>query len=120
MRTLTPVVWFAAAALLAAVVPLRAQVDIGKPIPVKTLKPPKPKLAWFHGEVTQAGPLAITVHSRENELFRKTFSYSPKVRDQMQKILEQGGYQYGDRVRIQYETGKDVALQIKGKPSGPR
>jgi hypothetical protein len=38
----------------------------------------------------------------------------------MQKLLDRGGYQYGDKVEIQHEAGSDVALQIKGKPSRPR
>jgi hypothetical protein len=48
-----------------------------------------------------------------------TFTYSPEIRDQMQKILNAGGYQYGDKVVVWYRRGGDVALKIKGKPSKP-
>ena len=46
-----------------------------------------------------------------------TFTYSPAIRDKMQKIFNAGGYQYGDKVVIWYKSGTDVALKIKGKPS---
>ncbi len=105
-----------AAALVASAALCGAQLDTGKPIPVKTLKP---KVIRFQGEVMQASPAAITVRSRENERLIRTFTYSPKVRERMQKILDHGGYQYGDKVEVQYEAGSDVALQIKGKPSRP-
>lgn len=48
-----------------------------------------------------------------------TFTYSPKVRDQMQNVFNAGGYQYGDKVVVWYRRGEDVALKIKGKPSKP-
>ncbi len=110
------------AALLVTVVlaavpaPLRAQIDTSKPIRVKEVKP---KLVRFQGEVLNANSVQITVRSRENELAIRTFTYSPRVREQMQKIIDRGGYQYGDKVEIQYEPGSDVALRIKGKPSKP-
>jgi hypothetical protein len=37
----------------------------------------------------------------------------------MQKLFDQGGYQYGDKVEIWYMQGTDVAVRIKGKPSKP-
>jgi hypothetical protein len=46
-----------------------------------------------------------------------TFTYSPQIRDQMQKVFNAGGYQYGDKVTVWYRSGTDVALKIKGKPS---
>ncbi|HSZ20936.1 MAG TPA: hypothetical protein VK770_14165 [Candidatus Acidoferrum sp.] len=46
-----------------------------------------------------------------------TFTYSPQIRDQMQRIFNAGGYQYGDKVTVWYRSGTDVALKIKGKPS---
>ncbi len=110
------VVLLAALALAASAAVPGAQLDISKPIPIKTVKP---RLVWFRGEVTQASPASITVRSGENERLLRTFAYSPKVRAQMQKILDRGAYQYGDKVAVQYEAGSDVALQIKGKPSRP-
>lgn len=118
MRSSLHVVSWAAAVLLAAAVPvpLRAQIDTSKPIPVKVLKP---KVVKCRGEVMHANSAQITVRSQENERVIRTFTYSPKVREQVQQILDRGGYQYGDKVEIQYETGSDVALRIKGKPSKP-
>ena len=46
-----------------------------------------------------------------------TFTYSPAIRDKMQKLFDAGGYQYGDLVIIWYQSGTTVALNIKGKPS---
>lgn len=107
----------AAAAVLVAVLPARAQLDTSKPIPVKTLKP---KLVKFQGEILHATNVAITVRSLENERMIRTFTYSPKVQEQMQRIIDQGGYQYGDKVAIEHAPGTEVALRIKGKPSKPR
>ena len=104
------------AALLAAGAPLRAQIDISKPIRIKEVRP---KRVTFRGEVMHANFAQITVRSQENERVIRTFTYSPKVGEQMQQILERGGYQYGDKVVIQHEAGRDVALRIKGKPSKP-
>jgi hypothetical protein len=116
MRVRHRVVLLAAAVLAASAALSGAQLDTSKPIPVKTVKP---KLLRFQGQVMNAGPAAITVRNKENQLLIRTFTYSPKVREQMQKILDRGGYQYGDKVVIQYEAGSDVALEIKGKPSKP-
>jgi hypothetical protein len=46
-----------------------------------------------------------------------TFTYSPEIRDKMQKVFNAGGYQYGDKVVIWYRQGSEIALNIKGKPS---
>jgi hypothetical protein len=46
-----------------------------------------------------------------------TFTYSPGVRDRMKNIFNEGGYQYGDKVVVWYQSGSTVALNIKGKPS---
>jgi hypothetical protein len=102
--------------LAAAAAPLCAQIDTSRPIPVKEVRP---KLVKFQGAVLNFNSVQITVRSRENELAIRTFTYSPKVREQMQKIIDRGGYQYGDQVEIQHEAGSDVALRIKGKPSKP-
>lgn len=108
----------AAAAALAALfsMPAGAQVDVNQPIAIKTLKP---KRAKFEGRVMRMTPEAITVRGRENELAVRTFTYSPKVAPQMRKIFDRGGYQFGDKVTVEFQPGSDVALKIKGKPSKP-
>lgn len=99
--------------------PLAAQVDTSKAIPIKTLKPPKTKTEKFRGEVMYMTAVAITVRGLESPMTIRTFTYSPKVRGRMQKILDRGGYQYGDKVTIECQAGSEVALRVKGKPSKP-
>lgn len=107
---------FLAAALAAAAPAISAQVRIGAPIQAKA---PKARMAKFRGEVLHANRAQITVRSRENERVVRTFTLSPEVQDKMQKIIDRGGYQYGDRVEIEHAPGQDVALRIKGRPSKP-
>jgi hypothetical protein len=83
-----------------------------KPAPVKPLK--------FDGQVIASNSATITVRSRENAMLTQTFSYSPEVRDQMIKILNKGGYQFGDKVVIHYKPGTTTAIKLQGKPSKPR
>ncbi len=91
-----------------------AQVETGKPI---QLKAPKKKIVKFKAEVLSMTNVQIIVRSRENERVIRTFTFAPDVREKMQKIIDQGGYQHGDRVVIQHEPGSDVAIKITGKPS---
>lgn len=79
----------------------------------------KAKPDKFQGRVIFSTSTAITVRSLDNERMIRTFTYAPAARDRMEKILDQGGYQYGDKVEIFYKPGTDIALRIKGKPSKP-
>jgi hypothetical protein len=105
-------------ALLAGPALAQEQADTSKPIVIKTMRP-KTKREIFKGDVLNVTASAITVRSREDEKQIRTFTYSPVVRDRMQKILDKGGYQYGDKVVIETDPGSNIALQIKGKPSKP-
>ena len=106
-----------AAAVGFAAATLGAQVETGRPI---RLKGPKPKIEKFRGEVLHASRVQIIVRSRENEKVVRTFTYSPKVKEQMERLVERGTlFQVGDKVEIECEPGSDVALKIKGKPSKP-
>jgi len=107
-----------AAALLLAGAPVTAQVSEEKPVKVKNNQP-KPKIEKFKGQVLYANVIQITVQSTENSAFVRTFNYSPKLAERMQKLAEKGGYQPGDRVEVQFEAGGNVAVRIKGKPSKP-
>jgi len=51
-----------------------------------------------------------------NPLEIHTFTYSNQILSRMQNLFDHGGYQYGDKVVINYKTGAEVALKIKGKP----
>jgi hypothetical protein len=109
----------AASAACAAAVPVRAQVTTAPMIKAKSVRTqePKPTKTRFH--VLHMMSTAIQVQSLVNEREIHTFTYSDQIRDQMQKLLDKGGYQFGDKVVIQYLPGTEVALQIKGKPSKP-
>jgi len=93
------------------------QMETRKPV---QLKPPKIKVEKFKGEVLHANAVQITVRSRADIYVVRTFSLSPKMRDEMQKIIARGGYRYGDKVEVHYEAGRNLAIKIKGKPSRSR
>jgi hypothetical protein len=82
--------------------------------------PPKPKTAVYRGEVVRFSSISITVHTQAEPLRLRTFTYSAKLREQVIKMLETGGYQYGDKVKIRYLVGEDVAISIRGKASQHR
>jgi|SRR5208282_2733699 hypothetical protein len=111
---------FAAAALAAAMAvaaaPARAQVTTSDPIVVKQNRP---KPVWLKAEVVHADAHSIIVREQVNSLAVHTFTYSPKIQSSMQQLTDQGGYQYGDKVKILYQPGDTVALKIAGKPSKP-
>jgi hypothetical protein len=44
---------------------------------------------------------------------------SQAAADKMQKIIDSGGYQYGDKITVYYDTQSLQALKFKGKPSRP-
>ena len=106
--------------LTAGVVPAACahaqQVDTSKPILIKQSEL-KVKRVKFTGYVQHMNNVQITVRSKHNELALRTFSYAPEIREKMQEIIDLGGYQYGDKVTIVYEEGRDVALKIRGKRS---
>jgi hypothetical protein len=73
----------------------------------------------LRGEVIHADAQSMMVRDPANPLMIYTFTYSPKVHDQMEKIIETGGYQYGDKVKVRCVDGQTVVLALKGKPSKP-
>ena len=87
--------------------------------PVHTQQPQQAKPAKTQFEVLHMMTTGIQVRSLVNGLEIHTFTYSDQIRDPMRKLLDEGGYQYGDKVEIQYQPGTEVALKIKGKPSKP-
>jgi hypothetical protein len=109
----------AGALWVAAALPARAQVNTAPMIKAKPLRTPKPKPAKARFEVLNMTSVAIQVRGLVNEREIHTFAYADAIRDKMQKLLDRGGYQYGDVVVIQYEPGAEIALTIKGKPSKP-
>ena len=115
--------WLLAAGVLYGVaLSASAQVTTAPVIklkPVHTQQPQQAKPAKTQFEVLHMMTTGIQVRSLVNGLEIHTFTYSDQIRDPMVKLLDQGGYQYGDKVEIQYKPGTEVALKIKGKPSKP-
>ena len=109
----------AAGAVWAVAVPASAQVTTSRMIKTKPVHTAKAKPTRTRFEVLHMTSTAIQVRSLVNELEIHTFKYSDSIRGQMQKLLDQGGYQYGDKVDIGYQPGAEIALEIKGKPSQP-
>src|SRR5258708_32491973 len=95
--------------------------DTAVPIIVAAVKP-KPKatgLDKFEGFVMQANVAQITVRAKGNDLAIRTFALSEQASAKMQKIVDKGGYQYGDKVTVLYEPATSQAIKVKGNPSKP-
>jgi len=98
---------------------------IAAPIIVKTLDAitSKPngngKGQWLKGEVIHADAQSIIVSEQGNERMIHTFTVSPTLKDHMQAIVDRGGYQFGDKVKVLHQPGQTVALKVSGKPSKP-
>jgi hypothetical protein len=54
---------------------------------------------------------------RLNEV--RTFTFSAQLQPKMQRILDAGGYQNGDKVVVTSLAGSNVALNVRGRPSKP-
>ncbi len=81
---------------------------------------PTPKGSnWLKAEVIHADAQTIMVREQKNGMMIHTFNFSPEMKDRMQAILDNGGFQYGDKVGILFMPGQTVALRIHGKPSKP-
>jgi len=95
--------------------------ETAAPIIINAVKP-KPKntgLDKFEGFVMHANSAQITVRAKGNDLAIRTFPLSQAASEKMQKIIDKGGYQYGDKVTIYYEPATSSAIKFKGKPSKP-
>jgi hypothetical protein len=77
----------------------------------------KPQGNWLKAEVIHADSNTIVVREQANGMMIHTFNFAPELKDKMQAILDQGGFQYGDKVSILNLPGQTVALKIHGKPS---
>ncbi len=95
--------------------------ETAAPIIINAVKP-KPKITGldkFEGFVMNANNAQITVRAKGNDLTIRTFPLAQAASEKMQKIMDQGGYQYGDKVTIYYEPATSSAIKFKGKPSKP-
>jgi hypothetical protein len=105
-----------AAGMAISAVPARGQMSDTPPVVVKQTPPKK---VWLNAEVIHADNNSIMVHDAKNSLLVYTFTYASSLRDRMQKVVDSGGYQSGDKVRILYEQGTTQAIDIRGRPSKP-
>ena len=111
-----------AAGLAFGPTPAKAQADPVSPLntsPPIVVKQKAVKPIWLKAEVIHADQLSLLVREEDNGMNIHTFTYSDKAREKMQAVLDAGGYQYGDKVRIRYMPGKTEALDIQGDPSKP-
>jgi len=109
------------AALIISGAPARAQT-VSAPVIVRQENPaPKSntKGEWLKGQVIHADVNSIVVFEPGNERIIHTFTISSNLKDKMQAIVDRGGYQYGDKVKILHAPGQTIALKIRGKPSNP-
>ena len=106
-----------AAAQVPVLVPV--VVDTAAPIVVSAVKP-KPKatgLTKFEGYVMNANRAQITVRAKGNDLTIQTFPLSETAAAKMQQVMDKGGYQYGDKITLEYDPQSLTVVKFKGKPS---
>jgi len=96
-------------------------VDEVAPIVIQALTPkPKPTgVQKFEGTIVNANIAQVTVRAKGNDMGIQTFALNQDVSARMQKIVDNGGYQYGDKVTVYYDAASRTAVKIKGKPSRP-
>lgn len=126
MKSYNIAIAFGALAAALAFLPSSAQAQaepvaaaIAAPIVVKIAKPKVPGSQWLKAEVIHADAQEIVVREQANGMMIHTFTIGPHMKDKMQAIVDEGGYQYGDKVKILHLQGQTVALKISGKPSKP-
>lgn len=94
------------------------------PIVVHTIRSivPKSKTSgdWMKAEVIHFDASRIIVSEDDNPRMIHTFTFATTLQPKMQTLMDKGGYQYGDRVKILYQPGQTVAVKIHGKPSKPQ
>ncbi len=111
---------FAACAALAAGLAIMATpLGAKRAAPAPTPAAQTEKKIWLNAEVVHADVHSIVVREQSDMRMIHTFTYAPAVEAQMREIIQQGGYRYGDTVKILYQQGQTVALEIHGKPSKP-
>ena len=95
-----------------------AQSSVSTNTPI-VVKQKLAKAVWLNAEVVHADKHSIIVRERDNAMLIHTFTYSEKAQDKMDRVLDNGGYQSGDNVKIRWMPGGSEALDIKGRPSKP-
>lgn len=84
---------------------------------VEALVKPKPHgLGKYEGYVMHANNAQVTVRARNNEMSLQTFPLTGDAATKMQTYIDQGGFKYGDKITIYYNS-QFQAVKFKGKPS---
>jgi hypothetical protein len=86
----------------------------------KALSKPKSAGYWLKADVIHFDSHEMIVRETANERMIHTFTYASALQPKMQTLDDKGGYQYGDQVKILYQPGQTVALEVRGKPSKPQ
>jgi hypothetical protein len=94
-------------------------LDTAVPIIVNAVKKKPTGLATFEGYVIHANSAQVTVRSKDNEMAVQSFPLGPDASTKMQLIVEKGGFQYGDKIKVYYDPSTMKATKFKGKPSTP-
>ena len=94
-------------------------LDTAVPIIVNAVKKKPTGLATFEGYVIHANSAQVTVRSKANEMAVQSFPLGPDASAKMQLIVEKGGFQYGDKIKVYYDPSTMKATKFKGKPSTP-
>src|SRR5260370_40676628 len=95
--------------------------DTAAPIIIAAVKP-KPKLTGldkFEGFVTHANNAQITVRAKGNDMATTTFPLSQGASHKLPKIIDKGGWRYGDNRTDYYAPATSQASKSKGKPRKP-
>jgi hypothetical protein len=96
-------------------------VSEAAPIVAKVIAPKHKNTgaAKFEGFFMNGNVAQVTVRAKGDDLGIQTFALSPDASAKMQKIIDKGGYQYGDKMTVYYDPQSRQVLKIKGKPSKP-
>jgi hypothetical protein len=92
--------------------------------PVVMARQASQKPVWLKVEVVHFDQNSMIVRVVGQQTHVLTFTYATSAQPQVQKVVDKGGYQYGDVIKVRYVPGTNVALRIHGKahksnPSNP-
>jgi hypothetical protein len=81
------------------------------------VKPRQPNgTVKYEGYVMHANGVQVTVRSKNSETSLQTFPLTGEAATKMQKYIDQGGFKYGDKITIYYNS-RFQAVKFRGKPS---
>jgi hypothetical protein len=104
------------AALSVSPAAIRAQDTVTTTAPIVVKQTPA-KAVWMKATVVHADAVSLIVRERDNQMAIHTFSLSDEAKAKMQGIIDAGGYQNGDSIRVLWMPGSQTAIKFKGRPS---